>query len=194
MIIHRRNLVAGLAAAPFAGPALAAGARFRPLFDGRSLDGWTRLGDANWTVKDGIVSADKGQTSFLISKDDFRDFELRAELWVSPDANSGIFIRCTNRAEITSSNAYEVNIYDTRPDPSYGTGAIVNVAKVSPMPKAGGKWNVMEIAARGDAFTVIFNGQTTVDGARDATNPRGAIALQYGSGVVRFRKVEVRAL
>jgi hypothetical protein len=28
-----------------------------------------------------------------------------------------------------------VNIWDTRPDPSYGTGAIVDVAKVDPMPK-----------------------------------------------------------
>jgi hypothetical protein len=44
-----------------------------------------------------------------------------------------------------------VNIYDQRPDPSYGTGAIVNFAKVEPMPKAGGKWNTYEITAKGGA-------------------------------------------
>ena len=190
-MIDRRNVVVGLATSALATPALAQGA-FKPLFDGKTLDGWSRIGEANWSVGEGMISADKGAGGFLVSKDGYRDFDLRAELWVSDDANSGIFIRCTNRAEITSSNAYEVNVFDRRPDPSYGTGAIVNVAKVSPMPKAGGKWNTMEITARGDTFTVVFNGQKTVDGARNATNAEGAIGLQYGAGVVRFRKVEIR--
>lgn len=44
--------------------------------------------------------------------------------------------------------------YDKRPDPDYGTGAIVNVAKVSPMPKAGGRWNIMEITAKGPHLIV----------------------------------------
>jgi hypothetical protein len=173
-------------------PALASG-RFKSLFNGKNTDGWTPIGDANWRVEKGVLTADKGAISFLVSKDSYRDFDLRAELWVSPDANSGIFIRCTDRKTVTAANAYEVNVFDTRPDPTYGTGAIVNLAKVSPMPKAGGRWNVMEISARGDTFTVIFNGQKTVDAAHDAAHAQGAIALQYGAGVVRFRKVEVRA-
>jgi hypothetical protein len=37
-----------------------------------------------------------------------------------------------------------------RPGPEYGTGAIVDIAKVSPMPKAGGRWNTYEIYAKGD--------------------------------------------
>jgi hypothetical protein len=65
--------------------------------------------------------------------------------------------------QITATNAYEVNIFDTRPDPSYGTGAIVNVAKVDPMPKAGGKWNTFEITAKGPQLTVVLNGTQTVD-------------------------------
>ncbi|MEO6339094.1 MAG: DUF1080 domain-containing protein [Caulobacteraceae bacterium] len=197
-MIDRRNAVIGLATACLATPALTAQAPFKPLFDGKSFDGWARVGEANWTISEGVLSADKGAASgaagFLVSKDSYRNFDLRAELWVSADANSGIFIRCTNRTEITAVNAYEVNIFDTRPDPAYGTGAIVNVAKVSPMPKAGGRWSVMEIAARGDTFTVVFNGQKTVDAARDAANAEGPIALQYGSGVVKFRKVEIRGV
>ena len=76
-------------------------------------------------------------------------------------ANSGVFIRATDPARITSANAYEVNIWDERPEPRFGTGAIVDVAAVDPMPKAGGRWNVMEIAARGDALTVALNGRKT---------------------------------
>ena len=96
--------------------------------------------------------------------------------------------------KVTATNAYEVNIYDKRPDPSYGTGAIVNVAKVSPMPQAGGKWNVYEITAKGPEFTVTLNGVKTVDGVKDSAHARGPIALQYASGVVKFRKLEVKPL
>lgn len=190
---HRRHVILGLAGAALGTPSLAQAA-FKPLFDGKSLDGWARLGDANWTVEAGVLSADKGALSYLVSKDSYRDFDLRAEIWVSPEANSGIFIRCSDPAQVSSSHAYEVNVFDTRPDPTYGTGAIVGVAKVSPMPKAGDRWNLMEITARGDTFSVRFNGQLTVDAARDATYAQGPVALQYGAGVVKFRKVEIRTI
>jgi hypothetical protein len=64
------------------------------LFDGKNLDSWNKIGDANWRLEDGVVVADKGD-GFLVSKKDYTDFQLRAEFWVDADANSGIFIRCT---------------------------------------------------------------------------------------------------
>ena len=165
------------------------------LFDGKSLDSWNQVGDANWKIADGAVVADKGN-GFLVSKNDYGDFQIKAEFWVDNDANSGIFIRCTDPDKIGTASGYEVNIFDTRPDPSYGTGAIVNVAKVDPMPKAGGKWNTYDITAKGPEFIVILNGQKTVDGAKVA---KGRIALQYGAvkdktPAVKFRKVEIRPL
>lgn len=193
-MMDRRTLVLGLAAAGIATPALAALKTVR-LFNGRDLTGWTPLGDANWRVTDGILTADKANAiSFLLSRDSYRDFELEVEFWVSEDANSGVFIRCGNAAEITLDNAYEVNIFDRRPDPTYGTGAIVNVGKVVPMPKAGGRWNNMRITALGDVFSVTLNDERTVDAARDGRFREGFIALQYGSGTVKFRRVEIRAL
>jgi hypothetical protein len=175
------------------------------LFDGKNLDNFDQIGTANWRIEDGVVVADKGN-GFLVTKNAYTDFQLRAEFWVETEANSGIFIRATDPAKVTGSNAYEVNIWDVRPDPSYGTGAIVNVAKVDPMPKAGGKWNVYEITAKGSTFTVTLNGQKTVDGAQDAKLATGRIALQHGlglkdasgvendKGVVKFRKVEIKPL
>ena len=187
----RRRSVIGLGLAAAAAPAWAAGGpRWRTLFDGRALRGWTPRGDANWTLADGVVRADRGG-GFLVSDETFGDARIRAEFWVSEDANSGIFIRCTNPLRVEPTSAYEVNIFDRRPDPTYGTGGIVGLAKVSPMPKAGGRWNVMEISARGERFSVWLNGANTVDDARDATHSHGRIALQYGLGVVKFRKVEV---
>ncbi len=95
--------------------------------------------------------------------------------------------------KVTAANCYEVNIYDKRPEPSYGTGAIVDVAKVVPMPKAGGQWNIYEITAIGPRLIVTLNGTRTVD-VLDNKLSRGPIALQYGAGVVKFRKVEIKPL
>ena len=94
---------------------------------------------------------------------------------------------------IDAKECYEVNIFDKRPDPTYGTGAIVDVAKVNPMPKAAGKWNTYEITAKGPKMTVILNGQKTAD-VEDGKLASGPIALQYGSGVVKFRKVQIKEL
>ncbi len=165
------------------------------LFDGKSTDQFSPIGDANWRIEDGVLVADKAsKISYLVSKQEYTDFQIRAEFWVSDDANSGVFIRCTNPNEVGSKNAYEVNIFDTRPDPSYGTGAIVDVAKVTTPIKAGGKWNVFEITAKGSTFDVTLNGVKTVVGASDSKFPKGRVALQYGQGVVKFRKVEIKPM
>ena len=191
-MLRRTVIGAGLAISfPFG--AASARSPWRTLFDGHSLDGWSPRGDANWNLRDGAVQADAGG-GFLVSEATFGDVEIRAEFWVSEDANSGIFIRCTNPFRIDPVSAYEVNIFDRRPDPDYGTGGIVGVAKVSPMPKAGGRWNVMEIVAKGDRLTVTVNGVRTVDNVQDASHTHGRIALQYGAGLVKFRRVQVRPI
>jgi hypothetical protein len=175
-----------------------AGAGWTTLFDGKNLDNWNQIGDANWKIEDGVAVATKG-SGFLVSKNSYGDFQLKVEFWVNDEANSGVFIRCGDPQKVTGANAYEVNIYDQRPDPLYGTGAIVNVAKVDPMPKAGGKWNTYEITAKGSHMTVILNGTKTAE-ADDDKHKAGAIALQYGpgvvkdAGIVKFRKVEIKPL
>ena len=162
------------------------------LLDGRSLDGWNAIGDANWRVLDGAVQADKG-AGFLVSKDSYTDFQIRAEFWSDDDANSGIFIRCADAKNVTADNSYEVNIFDKRPDPTYGTGAIVNIAKIGKMPEVAGQWNVYEITAKGPLMTVVLNGVQTVQG-RDARLSSGPIALQRTAGVIKFRKLQIRAI
>ena len=102
------------------------------LIDGETgLENWNRIGGANWRAEDGAIVADKSTTegnSFLVTKNSYKDFEIRAEFWAESNTNSGIFLRCSDLSKIGSATAYEVNIWDMRPDPSYGTGAIVDVA------------------------------------------------------------------
>ncbi|MGB5082634.1 MAG: DUF1080 domain-containing protein [Burkholderiales bacterium] len=167
------------------------------LLDGASgLDNWNRIGEANWRGEDGAIVADKktGKANgFLMTKNSYSDFQVRVEFWVSHDANSGIYMRCSDLNKVTDRTCYEANIFDERKDPKYGTGAIVHISPVSPMPKAGGKWNVYEITAKGDRLTAVLNGVQTAD-AHDGKFKSGPLGLQYAAGVVKFRKVQIRPL
>jgi len=189
-------LIIGLTALQFsyeaAGQAKKAAADWTTLFDGKSLTSFNPIGDANWQLMDGVVQANKG-TGFLVTKSSYTDFQLKVEFWVDDDANSGVFIRCENPQMITAMNAYEVNIFDKRPDPTYGTGAIVDVAKPLTALKAGGKWNTFEIMAQGPHMVVTLNGTKTVD-VQNSAHARGAIGLQYGAGTVKFRSVQIKTL
>jgi hypothetical protein len=168
------------------------GAGWTALFDGKSLKGWNVVGDANWNVADGVVQADKG-TGFLVTPASYRDFQITLEFWVSDDANSGVFLRCSDPKTINQTNAYEVNIFDKRPDQSYRTGGIVDVAKPASVIQTGGKWNTYDITAKGPQLTVVLNGAKVVD-VKDTKHVDGPIALQYGAGTVRFRNVRIRRL
>jgi hypothetical protein len=166
------------------------------LVDSTKMGDWDEVGKANWAMKDGALTADKldgKDLSYLVSKTSYKDFQIKAEFWADDDVNSGIFIRCQDPKKIDAKLCYEVNIFDKRPDPSYGTGAIVDVAKVDPMPKAGGKWNTYEITAKGPHLVVVLNGQKTVD-VQDSKLASGPFALQYGSGVLKWRKVQIKPL
>ena len=169
-----------------------AGGGWTTLFDGSSLDGWNVLGDANWELADGAVQADSGR-GFLVTADSYADFELTLEFWVDEPANSGIFIRCADSQSVADSNSYEVNIYDTRPDQTYRTGGIVHFAAPMSVINSAGRWNTYEIRAEGPRLTIRLNGTLTVD-TEDSTYASGAIALQYGAGVVKFRNVRIRVL
>jgi hypothetical protein len=163
---------------------------FKTLLDGTSMKGWNVVGNANWTVADGAVQATSG-SGFLVTPESYSDFQITADVWVSDDANSGIFIRCSDPKTIAANNAYEVNVFDKRPDPAYRTGAIVDVAKPLTMVNTGGKWNTMDITARGPRLIVLINGEKTVD-VQDTKYSRGPIALQYGAGTVKFKNVRLR--
>lgn len=171
-------------------------AGFQPLIPpGPGLAAFDRVAEANWTLADGVLAADQGGKvpAYLVTRESYRDFVIRAEVWVSDDANSGIFFRCAEPKNINDKTCYEANLFDQRPDPSYGTGAIVNVSKVDPMPKAGGRWNTLVVTAKGPQLTVVLNGQTTAN-VQHRQLSEGPIALQWGRGTVKFRRVEVQRL
>ena len=181
-------------------PSWMPGGGWTTLIDGdKGMENFTRVGDVNWRAEDGAIVADKGKGGFLMSKNSYSDFELRIEFWAAHNANSGIYMRCADPKHLTDKTCYEANIFDQRPDQTYATGGIVHRGKVLAPVKAGGKWNVYEITAKGSKLTVVLNGTKTAEFDK-VTSASGPIALQFGNtpkgpgGAIKFRKVQVKPL
>jgi hypothetical protein len=174
------------------GNAQAPGSDWTTLFDGTHLNNFNRVGNANWTVANGIVEATSGP-GFLVTKEVYDNFEIRVEFWVDDAGNSGVYMRCQDAAKITDTTCYEANVFDKRPDQSGRTGAIVHIAKPLAIVDAANKWNTYEITAKGPQLTVRLNGTLTAQ-AEDQKFAKGPIALQYAAGTVRFRRVQIRRL
>ena len=89
---------------------------FVPLFDGKTLNGWTeRGGKAEYAVENGmIVGATVPNTtnSFLCTDKDFGDFILELDYKVDPELNSGVQIRsqCFDKPTTVKSGDKEINI------------------------------------------------------------------------------------
>ena len=168
---------------------------------GKGLENFNRIGDANWRVQDGAIVADKGKGGHLVTKNSYRNFQIRAEFWAETGTNSGIFLRVSDPSKIGAANAYEVNIYDLRPGQEYATGGIVNVGRI-PVPnkyQAGGKWNTYLITANETHLVVELNGVQTVN-IYDSKYASGPFSLQFGNhgkvpgGAIKWRKVQVKPL
>jgi hypothetical protein len=164
------------------------------------MENFNRVGDANWRIEQGAIVADKGKGGFLVTKNSYKDFQIRAEFWADHTTNSGILMRLQDPKKIGAANSYEINIYDQRPGQEYSTAAIVDFAKVQPIHKAGGKWNSMEITAKGSNLVVVFNGVKTVD-IQNSKFTQGPIALRFANGAkdapggaIKWRKVGIKPL
>ena len=190
----KRTLTTTCALLLLVGATITAQGGWVTLFNGGSVNEkiWTPAGRANWQVRGNELWSTDG-AGFLVTKQSYGDHEIRADIWVSPDANSGIFIRCMDANKVGAATCYEVNVYDTRPDQTYRTGGIVDLAKPTAMIDSGNKWNTLQITARGPRLIVRMNGVETVN-VEDKKFARGPFALQAGLGVVRFRNVQVREL
>lgn len=161
------------------------------LFDGSNLGSFNTLGEAQWIIIDDYVEADGYTGSYLVTKDNYGDFELELEFWPSMDANSGVYIRNQSGERIGADFGYEINIYDTNEYPDNRTGAIIRFSPPLVQVVAGGKWNKYEIKAEGTRIVVHLNGTLVAD-LDDDTYTSGPIAFQNNGGLIRFRDIRIK--
>lgn len=163
------------------------------LFAGHDLSSFNEVGDAEWNIIDDYVEADGYENSYLVTRGHYTDFVLQAEFWPSAGSNSGIFIRNGDPQAISAMGGYEINIYDTNPNPDNMTGSVVGHMPPMTSVMTEEQWNTYEITAQGNRITARVNGTLTAD-LEDDTHANGPIAFQNNGGLIRFRNIRLRPL
>ncbi|MSO23352.1 MAG: DUF1080 domain-containing protein [Acidobacteria bacterium] len=210
----RRRTVSSLVGLFLVASSLAAAEpSFVPLFDGKTLNGWTLFEKKGpgYLVKDGnlVCSPDGGGNLFTVKE--FANFVFRFEFRTEPAGNNGVGIR----SPLTGDAAYqgmEIQILDTAYDkplrPAQYHGSIYDVvpAKRGFLKKAG-EWNSEEITANGRLIQVKLNGTVIVDANLDdvkdpevlkkhpgLARTKGHIGFLGHGSLVEFRNISVKDL
>ena len=184
------------------------------LFNGKNLDGWEIVGDGFWAVRSDGVLVGQGDSkagrpqhqSWLYTREEFEEFDLKAEFWLRRGANSGISIRDTSRARYAqgaewdskktpSHIGYEIQLINSDKPQKHDSGSLY---LFQPAPKKAMKpddWNVIEIESRKDRIRIRLNGELMADHPGDPARPtRGPIGLQLHDKetVIEFRSITLR--
>jgi len=167
------------------------------LFDGETLFGWrANEGGANWSVKDGTITADEGPSDLLCTSVPFADYELDLEFRMAPGGNSGVFLRTDAKPGNVATQCFEVNIVDEHPQ-GFTTGAIVGRKKtVEPIQGSSDDWRTFHIKANGPHIVITLDGKEVLDYTDEAEVPRlsGLIGLQKNQGKIEFRNITLKPL
>lgn len=166
---------------------------WRPLFDGKNLNGWSQKGgNAKYEVKDGAIvgttAPRQKDNAFLCTDKVYQDFELELEFKVDPELNSGVQIRSESKPDFKNGR---VHGYQVEIDPSerlYSAAVydesrrgvfLADLANNEAARKAfkQNEWNKLWISARGNQIKTKINDVDAVDFKDDMTS-RGFIALQ----------------
>jgi hypothetical protein len=184
---------------------------FRPLFNGKDLAGWSKLWkNGLWSVEDGMIVArkpgDKGLGSWLLSDEEFSDFILRMKFKAGGGHNSGVALRYPEKWKKFSTpellqparDAYEVQIYDVKGDPSVykPTGSVVDYARAYSNLMKFDDWNQFAIYAAGPHVVVYLNDKKVSEAHVDRSL-RGSIGMQIyppDSSTVFFKDIEIKEI
>ncbi len=176
---------------------------WKPLFNGKNLDGWVqRGGKAKYRVEDNQIvgsSVPNTQNSFLCTKRHYADFILELQFRVNPKLNSGVQIRshCFDEKKTIEWNGKKITIpagrvhgYQVEIDPlerawsggiyDEGRRGWLNDLKGNEAARKAFKpndWNTFRIECRGDSIKTWLNGVAAAD-LKDSLTPSGFIALQ----------------
>ncbi len=185
-------------------------AEWKPLFNGKDLEGWTPVGSAAWKVEDGVISGgqdgDPKKSGILATKETYQDFELELDFMIDEHGkyNSGVYLR--NDPGKGGRTGYQVNI--GRGEAGEFCGGLYYkdwLAKGDEKDTIRKKleWNSLRILAKGAHIEVTLNGTKVVDFTDPKPDPKllqkGTLALQtYGAeghaGWVKFRTLRIREL
>jgi len=181
---------------------------FKPLFNGKNLDGWTTTG--NWFVEDGVLRleprpGERGWRRFdayLWAEKQYGDFVLDLEFKIQKGGNSGAFVRVKDRDNPVNTGI-EVQILDTHgkknPGPHDCGGVIGTIGPTKNMAKPAGQWNRMIVTCRGPRLKVNLNGEEVVDVDLSETSRKdrpmkGYLGFQDEAKPLWYRNIYIKTL
>ncbi|HTL29335.1 MAG TPA: DUF1080 domain-containing protein [Tepidisphaeraceae bacterium] len=194
---------------------------FQLLFDGRNLDQWRSFKKPDvkgWAIEgDNLICTGGGGD--LLTREEFRSFELLCEWKIPPKGNSGIIYRCDESGGATWHTGIEYQLWDHSQSPDKwhalnATAACYDLYRPSQQAdRPPGQWNTTRILLDGNHLEHWLNGKKVVDceiGSDDwnarvakskfATHKnwgqleRGHIALQEHGGETAFRNIKIRVI
>ncbi len=189
---------------------------FRPLFNGKDLKGWSQKnGTATYRVEDNCVvgkTSEGSPNSFMCTDKEYGDFELKFEVKVDNELNSGVQFRSQSKPDFNDGRVHgpQVEIAtDGTAGYVYGegltTGWLTKDMSSSEAKTAfkSGEWNKYHVKAVGKKMNTWVNGiPIVVDFTDDKTELRsGFIGLQVhgiakdkGPFEVRWRNIMIKEL
>jgi hypothetical protein len=178
--------------------------RFKKIFNGKDLTGWTIHGSEKWYVENGELVCESGpdkQYGYLSTDKSYYNFILDLEFRLEANGNSGVFIR--SGIEGTKISGWQVEV--APPDhhtggiyESYGRGWLVQPKPEDEKILKAGDWNHLKIQVINDEVTTWLNDKQIVTLKDEKIGQgKGFIALQIhdGGGIkVRWKNIRVRKL
>ncbi|MBX7166828.1 MAG: DUF1080 domain-containing protein [Pirellulales bacterium] len=121
------------------------------LFDGKSLDGWEKVGGDKsiWEVKDGALCGSGAASMLVATAGPYKNFRYRAEIKINDKGNSGLYFRAKRRPGFT--DGHEAQIDSTHSDP-IRTGSLYGMCHVYDRLVEPDTWFLYELEVRDDVW------------------------------------------
>lgn len=186
-----------------------------PLFNGKDLSGWVQKnGTATYRVEDGCIvgkTAEGSPNSFLCTEKDYGDFELKFDVKVDNELNSGVQIRSASKKDKMNGRVHGPQVEIATNGSAgyiYGESLGTNWLAGPPAdaqaktPFKNGEWNQYLVKAQGKSIKTWINGKPVAELVDDKTGMMtGFIGLQvHGIGKkmgpfeVRWRNIAIKEL
>ena len=190
---------------------------FRPLFNGKNLDGWVPVNTApsTWSVKDNMLICSGKPIGELRTDRMYQNFILEVE-WrhMVPKGNAGIFVWGDDITAkgVPFHRSIEVQVLEnaygnTRGYTTHGDIFPIHGAKMTPINGRGGsrafptenrskpspEWNHYRIVCQDGTISLAVNGKVVTRG-KDCNPRKGYICIESEGGIVHYRNMRIKEL
>jgi hypothetical protein len=176
---------------------------FQPLFDGKTLSGWTSTPGGEWEVSDGAIVGKSPKSErrhgILLTDQKFSDFVVKAKFRVIA-GDSGFYFRVEKVKSGVSVHGFQVEVDSSQETGGlYETGGRGWVHKptadvIDRRSYKPGEWTDLELSAIGGHIVVKINGVVSSELKEDTGRRKGQLGLQLHGGQnmhVEFRDIMI---